>query len=107
MALKAAPPRIATRDTRAVKLPPKQADPFYLTPEWRALVARLIAQRGRRCERCGKTTDASGKPVRLFADHIIELRDGGAALDPRNLQLLDGACHTAKTMAERARRMAG
>ena len=105
MKLKARPPTLIARDTRRLTPQPKTADSFYQTPEWRSLVARLIAERGRRCQQCGRTHDADGKPVRIFADHIRELRDGGARLDPGNIQLLDGACHTRKTLAERAKRM--
>lgn len=94
-------PSIAVLDTRIAHPAPKTVDPFYSTPEWRALVARLIAERGRRCEKCGATD------VRLYADHIVELKDGGAALDPANIQLLHGACHTKKTIEERNRRTAG
>jgi 5-methylcytosine-specific restriction protein A len=104
--IKAQAPRIATRDTRAVKPPPKQADAFYLSADWRALIAHLLKQRGRRCEQCGRTRDRNGA-IRIFGDHVIELRDGGAPLDPRNCRLLCGSCHTRKTVAERARRLRG
>jgi 5-methylcytosine-specific restriction endonuclease McrA len=68
-----------------------------VSAEWRALVRSIIAKRGRRCERCGSSK-------RIFGDHIEELRDGGAALDPANVELLCGSCHTAKTAAARAAR---
>lgn len=103
--IKANPPRIATRDTRAVKPPPKTADPFYLSPAWRSLMAAIITQRGRRCQQCGRTHDNRGRAIRVFGDHVIELRDGGEPLAPANVRLLCGSCHTSKTMAERARRM--
>ena len=41
-----------------------------------------------------------------LGDHIRELQDGGALLDPRNIMLRCGSCHTTKTIAERAKRMA-
>jgi hypothetical protein len=41
----------------------------------------------------------------MFADHIVELKDGGAAFDVANGQCLCGSHHTLKTNAERARRM--
>jgi len=43
---------------------------------------------------------------RMFVDHIVELKDGGAALDRSNLWLLCGGCHSLKTAAERTRRTA-
>lgn len=64
------------------------------------MMATIIAERGRRCEACGR----SG--TRIFGDHIIELRDGGAPLDPSNIRCLCGSCHTRKTVAARADRLA-
>jgi hypothetical protein len=93
-------PRLAALDTRIAKHPPKTADPFYLSPEWRALMHAIISERGRRCQECGRTG------CRLFGDHVVELKDGGAPLDPRNVLLRCGACHTRKTAAARAARMA-
>ena len=92
-------PRIATVDTSTAKVPEKQAAAFYSTAEWRELVARLKRTRGERCEKCPR------HHVRLFGDHITELEDGGAPLDARNVQLLCGSCHTAKTVRARAERM--
>ena len=40
----------------------------------------------------------------MFADHIVELKDGGAPYDLNNGQCLCGSCHTRKTVAERVRR---
>ncbi len=97
-------PRVARLDSRRVKPMPKAAAAFYATREWRGLVAAVIGQRGRRCEQCGKTHDDSGRPVRIFGDHVIELKDGGAPLDARNIALLCGSCHTRKSAAERAQR---
>lgn len=93
-------PRVATLDTRTVLPPPKEADPHYQTPQHRAWAAEVIRRAGGACQGCGATG------VRLYADHIVELRDGGAPFDPANGQALHGACHSRKTAAERARRMA-
>jgi 5-methylcytosine-specific restriction endonuclease McrA len=93
------PSRIGSLDTRTAQPAPKQADPHYLTPEhqrWRAEVTRRA---GGACQQCGR----SG--VRLFADHIVELKDGGAPFDPTNGQALCGSCHTAKTARARTARM--
>ncbi|EHK56917.1 HNH endonuclease signature motif containing protein [Allomesorhizobium alhagi] len=93
-------PSIKTMDTRTVKVAPKTAEPFYLSPEWRKLMAEVIAERGRRCEECSRTN------TRIFGDHIVEVKDGGALLDKRNVKCLCGSCHTKKTAAARAKRMA-
>ncbi|MER9814282.1 HNH endonuclease [Mesorhizobium sp. M0129] len=97
---------IRTMDTRPIKVAPKTAEPFYLSPEWRKLMAEIIAERGRRCEdpTCDGKTHRLG--MRVFGDHLVELRDGGAPLDKRNIMLRCGASHTKKTLAERAKRMA-
>jgi len=40
----------------------------------------------------------------MFADHIIEIKDGGARLDPANGQSLCGKHHTIKTAEQKASR---
>jgi 5-methylcytosine-specific restriction protein A len=93
------PPTLASLDLRSAKPSPKKADAFYLSAEWRALVDRLRRERPNCCALCARTK------VRLFADHIIELADGGSRFDPMNVMLICGSCHTRKTAAARARRM--
>ncbi|UMM63108.1 HNH endonuclease [Aristophania vespae] len=83
----------------AIAVLPKTADSFYQSKEWRSLVVTIIRKRGRICEKCGRSN------CRLFADHIIEIKDGGPKLDQRNIQLLCGSCHTLKTNQARAHRM--
>jgi len=78
----------------------KVALPFYSSPEWKALLAEIIRERGRRCEGAG----CGREGCRLFGDHIIEIRDGGPKLEKRNVRLLCGSCHGLKTAAERRRR---
>ena len=93
---KALPSRIGTLAPR-IKALPKKADSFYLSPEWRALVAEVKRERGAWCQRCGSTH-------RVIGDHIRELKDGGARLDKRNVELLCQSCHNKKTaMARQAR----
>lgn len=88
-----------------LKLPEKQADAFYLSREWRALMDGIIARRGRICEDPEHDAARPRAGGRVFGDHIIEIRDGGARLDERNVMLRCGSCHSRKTAAERARRM--
>jgi hypothetical protein len=92
-------------DTRIAKPAPKTADPFYLTSAWRNLIDRIVKQRGRKCEdtQCLYPWRTG---IRVFGDHIVELKDGGAPLDESNIMLRCGSCHTRKTAAERRRRQA-
>jgi len=94
-------PRLATLDTRSARPPPKAADRFYLSPEWRAVAAAVKAARPDRCEVCHRTK------CRLFVDHRVAVKDGGALLDIVNLQLLCQSCHSLKSHAERVKRMGG
>jgi 5-methylcytosine-specific restriction enzyme A len=89
--------RIATLGSR-VAVPAKRADAIYSSREWRALVRAIKAERGRWCERCGSAHRVAG-------DHIVEIKDGGAALDAANVELLCQPCHNRKTAAARARRV--
>ncbi|HVL70255.1 MAG TPA: HNH endonuclease signature motif containing protein [Beijerinckiaceae bacterium] len=78
---------------------PKETDPHYGTQAHKAWRAEVLKRAGHRCEDCG----AGGK---LYADHVVEIRDGGAPLDPANGRALCSSCHTRKTHAERDRRLA-
>lgn len=97
--LKRTPPRLRPSPPR-LKPMAKVADPFYLSPEWRAMMREIKAERGAFCVICG-----SGK--RIIGDHIREIKDGGEKLDKRNVQLLCHTCHQRKTARERAKRAVG
>lgn len=94
--LKRLPDRLGAVPDR-VKPLPKVALPFYHSSEWRALVREVKAERGNWCEQCGSTQ-------RIIADHVKEIRDGGAMLDKGNVKLLCQRCHQRKTAMEQARR---
>jgi 5-methylcytosine-specific restriction protein A len=73
---------------------------LYESPAWRKLRA-IYLKRNPLCERCyaeGRITPA------VICDHKVEIKDGGARLDPDNLQSLCHAHHNKKTAAERAKR---
>ena len=74
---------------------PKVALAWYATPEHRTWRATVLARAHGHCQgpNCGRFG------VRLFADHIREISDGGAPLDPDNGQALCGSCHSRKTWA--------
>jgi hypothetical protein len=82
----------------------KKAEPFYLSAEWRSLMRDIIRSRGRLCEDPGHAAGTPREGVRIFGDHIIEIRDGGPMLDPANIMLRCGPCHGRKTAEARAMR---
>lgn len=103
--LRNVPPLLAPIDVRVAPLPPKAVDPHYGTAEHVAWRAAVLKRAGYRCQDPACRSPDRGAAGRLFADHVVELKDGGAALDPANGQALCGACHSRKTAVERARRL--
>lgn len=105
-----AAPRISTLDTRRAKPIEKEADAHYLTPEhkeWRKQVlnragwrCEFIDTKGKRCDRSQQRGD------RMIADHIVEIKDGGALLDVRNGRCLCTAHNTKKGIEARNKRTA-
>src|SRR5215472_9407616 len=91
MALKILKPRLKAVDTRTAWPEPKPYQPVYYSKAWRRLVAQLKLEWGEYCQACGRHASY------LEADHIVELKDGGAPLDPANLRLLCRPCHARKT----------
>jgi len=104
--LKMLRPALTRFDDRRVKAAPKVANTIFETPEYKVWRDKVIRRAGGRCEaiddgrRCYKALPTH----RMFADHRIERRDGGALFDPDNGQCLCGSHHTAKTAAARAAR---
>jgi 5-methylcytosine-specific restriction protein A len=84
---------------------PKVAAPAYQSREWKALIAAIIRDRGRRCEDPACQSPNHGAGGKVYGDHIIELQDAGALLDPSNVMLRCAPCHGRKTVAERNKRM--
>ena len=95
-------PRLRPSDTRTSRPAPKVAAAHYQTDAHQQWRSDVIRRAGGMCQAPG----CSRTGTRLFADHVIELRDGGAALDLANGQALCGSCHTRKTAAARAARQA-
>lgn len=98
--------RIVAIDTRSAVPPPKTAEPIYTTreyAEWR----RIVISRAHGCCQDPSCKYPNRHGIRLFADHVIELKDGGAPFDPSNGLARCGSCHTIKTVAERNKRIAG
>jgi 5-methylcytosine-specific restriction endonuclease McrA len=84
----------------------KHVLPFYVGPDWKALMRQIIKQRGRCCQDPRHDGAYPRQGVRLLGDHIVELRDGGARLDPRNVMLRCYRCHGRKTNEEKCKREA-
>ncbi len=95
-------PRVPVASLQTAALPPKVADPFYSSRAWIELRDRVRREAGGRCQAsgCGRIER------RMFVDHIVELKDGGAPLDRQNVWLLCASHHAAKTADERDRRTA-
>src|ERR1044072_7321565 len=90
-----------------VRVPEKKAAPFYLSKEWRSLMTTIRKARGDRCEDPQHNSSSPRTGIRLYGDHIKELKDGGAPLDPANIMLRCSSCHQRKTAQERAGRYHG
>ena len=93
--------KVAAFDIGRLPRAPKVADAVYLTPEHRAWAKAVIRRDGFRCRMCGRTDG------RMVADHVVEVKDGGAALDIDNGQCLCVACNTRKGLAARQERWGG
>lgn len=84
------------------KARPKVADAHYQTPEHKAWAREVIARAGGRCQWPGCTKAIPND--RVVADHITEIKDGGATLDPANGQCLCVQHNTLKAaLARRSR----
>jgi 5-methylcytosine-specific restriction protein A len=105
MPLRTLRPRVPYLDNR-IAPPPRQIDPVYNTPKFRAWRTAIVARAGGRCEavdhghRCTKVWPEH----RVYADHIVELSDGGQPFDLNNGQCLCASHHEIKTAAVRANR---
>jgi hypothetical protein len=94
-------PRIPTMDTRRAKPAQRVPDPIYSSAAHRRWRDEILRRAGGRCQdpAC-RTPD---RATRIYADHIVELKDGGA-FDLSNGLGRCGSCHTRKTLMARAAR---
>jgi 5-methylcytosine-specific restriction endonuclease McrA len=99
MALKVLRPCLKVVDSKTAHPEPRAYQPVYYSRAWCRLVAQLKLERGEHCQACGKHA------TYLEADHIVELKDGGAPLDPTNVRLLCRPCHARKTNQARDERL--
>ena len=94
-------PMLRCANLSAARVPEKTADAVYSDPRYGAWREAVIGRAGGVCQHQG----CARQERRMFADHIVEIRDGGAVFDPANGQCLCGKHHTLKTIAERRRRL--
>jgi 5-methylcytosine-specific restriction enzyme A len=106
MAIPLVKSRLATFDPRRVKPPAKTAASVYQTADHRRWSEAVITRAGGQCEQVvdGQRCRKARPRHRMFADHVKELKDGGAPFDLDNGMCLCGAHHTAKTAQARAAR---
>lgn len=103
------PQRIRTINTRqiATAWPAKRKEkttlPIYQTQEYRRWRAAVIKRCLNRCVHCG----APGSRNKLYADHVVEIADGGAPFDVHNGQSLCSPCHGRKTASAKFQRGLG
>lgn len=65
--------------------PPKATDPFYTSRAW-LRVRSVFLRRHPLCARCGRVADT--------VHHRTPIKEGGAHLDPDNLESLCHSCHS-------------
>ena len=75
----------------------KTLNNFYASSRWMKLRAALIAERGPRCQQCGKV---ESNPARLTGHHTIELTpenvgDASISLNPKYIKIVCRDCHDA------------
>jgi hypothetical protein len=111
--LRSLPPLVRTTDTRTTRPPPRDKAPkernaLYNSPEFRTWRKQVVTRANGRCE----ATDAHGNRCpkaypkhRVYADHIIELRDGGQPFEVANGQCLCASHHESKTHSARTQRL--
>ena len=105
--LRTLPPLVRTTNTATTPLPPKVKDHAYTTPQYRVWRAQVVARAGGRCEAVdhGHRCSRAEPEHRMYADHIVEIKDGGAVHDSTNGQCLCYSHHTIKSIEVRKRRL--
>jgi 5-methylcytosine-specific restriction enzyme A len=107
--LRSLPSLVRQADTRTTRPPPyepkpKLKDSFYNSPGFRSWRAKVVTRAGNRCEAMdayGNRCPRAAPQHLMFADHVIEIKDGGAWLDLNNGQCLCRSHHAFKTHAAR------
>lgn len=94
--------RLRSAAPQRLRTPPKEADPQYRDPRHAEWAREVVRRAGGRCQWPGCTKAAPAH--RMVADHIVELKDGGARFDPANGQCLCVEHNTKKGVEARTAR---
>lgn len=100
-------PRIKTLDLRRVLPPPRRGsdDPIYQSAEYRTWRDEVVSRANGYCQD-PQCKYPNRRPSRLFADHIIAVKDDRSRVfDLTNGLARCGSCHSRKTHEEGAARM--
>lgn len=86
---------------------PKHTDALYSTPAYRVWRRDVVRQANGKCEWVEPNGSLCGAAqLRMYADHVVEVRDGGAQFDRSNGQCLCAKHHTIKTNLVKKNRQA-
>ncbi len=102
------PSKIGMLEQRTALPAPKTADPIYKDSRYLEFRSVVMRRAGYRCEviedggRCWRRAPE----YRMYADHIVELKDGGDPFNPANGMCRCASHHTQKTIEERDKRFA-
>jgi len=101
-------PLVRTTNTATTSLPPKVKDAVYTTPQYQAWRNAVVRRAGGRCEyhdHHGHRCSRAQPEYRMYADHIVEIKDGGVVYDTSNGQCLCYSHHTIKTNEVKKKRL--
>ena len=101
--LRSLAPMLRAVDTSTTKLAPRFRDPAYTTPAYKQWCIKVKQRAGYHCEAMvnGHRCDRAYPEHRMYADHIVELKDGGSLTALSNGQCLCSQHHEIKTVAAR------
>lgn len=101
--LRAPPSRLRNAPGRFPQ-PKKERAAVYGTAAHERWRDQVLERAGHACQGRDHDETRPRSGVRLYADHKIEISDGGDALDVRNGQALCASCHGLKTARARSLR---
>lgn len=95
-----ATPRLKTVSTALDEPVTYERNDYYNSQDHRAWRALIISRANGTCQWPG----CNRREPRMFADHIVEIRDCGSRTDPLNGQCLCGKHHSLKTYSAKMER---